>query len=231
MKQLLIKKSNDLVRAQQTTLSLIENKFISHCLGQIYKDDVITVNKKFKVNIEDFAEVFNLKRDTAYREFRSIATSIRDKGCYFPHPFDENKKDYAEFFSSVVLADAGEFLQVNFSEKLLPHISELTEDFTKYRIENIQSLKSSHSIRIYELCKSFAHLKGGFKYRETLEKFKEQLGLGEKYRLYSDVKRIIIKSVEELNKHTDLKVKFSEKKRGKRVNEIIFLIEIKEVEV
>jgi plasmid replication initiation protein len=40
---------------------------------------------------------------------------------------------------------------LHFSSKIIPYLSTLKENFTKYRLEWVSTFKSTHSIRIYEL--------------------------------------------------------------------------------
>ena len=46
-------------------------------------------------------------------------------------------------------------VEVEFSQKLMPYLLELKQQFTTYYLANVMALKSSYSIRIFELLKQY----------------------------------------------------------------------------
>ncbi|MDO9700244.1 RepB family plasmid replication initiator protein, partial [Glaesserella parasuis] len=44
---------------------------------------------------------------------------------------------------------------IEFHDELIPYISELHDNYTKYQLVNIGAFSSTHSIRLYELCSQY----------------------------------------------------------------------------
>jgi hypothetical protein len=114
-------------------------------------------------------------------------------------------------------------IQFSFSESLKPYLLQLKEKFTEYRYYNIIQIKSSYSIRIYELLKQYEKIR---RRKFKVDELREILGIEEgKYSNYADFKRKVILTAEkELFKKTDIYFTFKEKKKGKKVDELEFII-------
>jgi plasmid replication initiation protein len=90
-------------------------------------------------------------------------------------------------------------------------------------------LRSVYSIRIYELLKQYQRIG---KITITIDGLRSMLGIEPKeYHLYGDFKRfVILVAHKEINEKTDISFEFREKKLGRKVNEIEFIINRKETE-
>lgn len=89
-------------------------------------------------------------------------------------------------------------------------------------MKNVTNLKSSYSIRIYELLKQFERLKVR---TFTLEDLRLKLGATDVYPQYGNFKqRILNPSKKEINKKSDIQIDFEEIKQGRSVHQIKFFI-------
>jgi plasmid replication initiation protein len=119
----------------------------------------------------------------------------------------------------------GGVVELEVSQKLRPYLLQLKEHFTKYQLRQIAKLKSSFSIRIYELCKCHEY-KGGFEIK--IDDLKRMFGLEAKYKLYGDLKRkVLLVAKNEINETTDITIDLLEVKAGKRVDAIQFFVKPK----
>ena len=67
---------------------------------------------------------------------------------------------------------------IEFHDELIPYISELHDNYTKYQLVNIGAFSSTHSIRLYELCSQYRDTG----WRQTpLNDLKEWLQVSDKY--------------------------------------------------
>ncbi len=106
------------------------------------------------------------------------------------------------------------------SGRLKEHLLELQRNYTTYQLKNLPSLKSSYSIRIYEILIQYKKIG---KRTFELEDLKRLIGCN--YNLYGHVKKkAILKAQSELIKHTDIRFDFEEIKEGKKVIGLIFYI-------
>lgn len=96
---------------------------------------------------------------------------------------------------------------LTFSPKLKPYLLQLKKAFTSYRLNNILSLKSAYSIRLYELLKKWQYLN---KWECSIENLKEKFGIEQdKYKLYGHFKaRVVEPAVKELNEKTDIQISY-----------------------
>jgi len=102
----------------------------------------------------------------------------------------------------------------------------LKEFYISYKLENVLSLKSKYSIRLYEVLKSNLFKKC---IEIEIKELKKMLGVNEKsYNVYQNLKnKVIITAQKELNKITDISFEFEEIKTGRKVTSIKFIINSK----
>jgi plasmid replication initiation protein len=102
-----------------------------------------------------------------------------------------------------------------FAAGILPYISQLKDNFTRYRVENMVQLTSTHAIRVYELIVMWAGQNQSSKELE-IDKFKELLGLDLKYKQTGDLNKFVITPViEQINERTDYELEISLRKVGR----------------
>ena len=106
------------------------------------------------------------------------------------------------------------YVEFTFDPALKPYLLHLKSSFLKYQLKNIVQLRSTYSIRIYELLKQYEKI--GERTFDLYE-LREILGLGvEEYKLYGNFKRYILQPAKrEIPKKTDICFEFQEKKRKK----------------
>lgn len=196
------------------------------CIAQIDSKAELIGQYTFEVTvsqIEDLAEIENSYRDVREASERLLKRIIKiDK----PDPDKPNLEytlthwvdscDYYPKEGKVVLA---------FSRPIIPYLSQLSHNFTKYKIKNVAKMKSTYSIRLYEwLCQ---WLSVGDR-EISVDWLKTQWQLSDKYRRMSDLKKWVIDvAVEEVNAHSNLWVTYSQRKSGRTVTHFQFKFGLK----
>ena len=114
-------------------------------------------------------------------------------------------------------------VEVIFTSRVLTHMSMLYETFTSYKLINIGDLKSFHSIRLYELLSQFRAT--GWR-KMLIPDFKLSMGLEKNsYTEMFDLRRRVIdKSIKDINQKTDMLVKYSLEKKGRKIVAVTFYI-------
>jgi hypothetical protein len=127
------------------------------------------------------------------------------------------------FFTTFIYNKKKGSVNVKMNPDLIEHFIDLKKHFVKYKLSNILTLKSTYSIRIYELLKQNL-FKGKIKY--SIDFLREVLGieLGEYKRPIDFKRRILDTAFLEINKKTDIKFSFKEIRSGRSVTEIEFEI-------
>lgn len=118
------------------------------------------------------------------------------------------------------------FIDLAISPELKPYLIELKQNFTQAYLRDLMQMKSSYSIRLYDLLHQYRKI--GKRRIEVLE-LKRMLGIEKKYKEYKNFKARVVKpAVDEINARTDLHATYKELKQGRSVAELEFVIQVKE---
>jgi len=212
----LVVKHNKLVEAQGR-MTALEQKFVLGVVAQITPQDEDF--KDYEITIDEMVNVFGIDQSNVYRVVDETAKSIMDR----PITIREGDRTlHTRMFSSAEYIKGEGTVRFSFDPKLKPYLIQLGENFTKYELENIINIPSSHAIRIYELLKQYQTV--GHRTFET-DDLKKCLGIENEYpRFFDFEKRVLKVAEEEINKHTDLRVSYKKIKRGRKIGKIEFAI-------
>jgi len=107
-----------------------------------------------------------------------------------------------------------------FSKEIIPYLQQLKTQFTKYILGDISNLKSIYSIRLFEMLMQFQNTTIIV---ISLEKFKERLGIHDKYSDYKNLrKRVIERAVKELNQKSHFNIAFKSVREGRAIKKLEF---------
>ena len=125
----------------------------------------------------------------------------------------ENKILQTRLVSSIVYdPDNGE-VSLSFAEKILPYLTQLRANFTKYKLLEIGELSSIHSIRLYELVVMWVNQ---FQYSKdfTLEEFKHVMNVKGKYKQFGHLRQFVIETaINDINENTNYSVSVEYQKK------------------
>jgi len=232
-KSLVVSKSNMLARSGNN-LELIETKVIEYCLSTLYKEDRPTNETLFEIDVELMGEHFGILPCNAYRELKKVFENIMDKKLVFPAGVSGDMI-MTTWVSGIHYNDVNNGLKIRFSEDVLPHIGAdaLRKNFTAYKLEDVANFKNKYSTILYNLCKSYAHDRADWKTEQiSLAEFRKLLFISEnEYVLWGTLKKTIMKSIKEINENGKLKVELKEKKMGKKVVGLYFIMGAKDVRI
>lgn len=216
----LVAQGNDLIEARHTNpLSVREQKIVLTMVSMIQPTDEDF--KDYRISIKEFSEMLGLEGSAKYTELKEITKDLMSKSIEIPRA--DGGWLFANWVSSAEYQKGEGIIALSFSPKLKPYLLQLKNAFTSYRLSNILSLKSSYSIRLYELMKKWQHLGS---WTCSIENFKEKVGVeNEKYPRYANLKaRVLNPAIEEVNEKTDLFISIKEIKKGRSVEKIEFII-------
>ena len=214
MKQELIVKSNTLLQHplyKKTT----ELKIFSRIILAIRDDPKSNI---FEFKVKELLEKFQGGIDN-YAELKQIA-----KGMFKVVDLNPSEKTFhlSAIFTDISTHEEG-IITFEVNPKIKPFLLDLTTNFTQYYFENIARLKSSFSIRIYELLKQYEKI--GDRTIE-LEHLRYFLSIEEtQYARFNDFKRfVLLVAYKELKEKTDICFEFEEIKKGRKISKIKFII-------
>ncbi|EMO6853762.1 replication initiation protein [Acinetobacter baumannii] len=208
-------KSNQVIEASYQ-LSAVEQRIVLAAISRIPKNQPITDDELYPVSVDELKQL-GVHEKTAYRDLkeginrlyeRSINLSIDDKSIKM------------RWVQEIQFLDSQSVIRIRFSKPILPFISNLSREFTKYALSDIAGINSGYGIRIYELLVQYRQIG---KREISVESLRTMLELGKKYPLFADFKkRVIDTAIDQINEYSPLKVTYEQKKTGRKVTHIIF---------
>lgn len=210
-----IVKSNQVIEASYQ-LSAVEQRIVLAAISRIPKSQPITDDELYPVSVNEL-QLLGVHEKTAYRDLkeginrlyeRSINLSIDDKSIKM------------RWVQEIQFLDSQSIIGIRFSKPILPFISNLSREFTKYALSDIAGINSGYGIRIYELLVQYRQIG---KREISVESLRSMLELGKKYPLFADFKkRVIDTAVDQINECSPLSVSYEQKKTGRKVTHILF---------
>ena len=222
---LLITKTNILAQAG-SNLTAIEAKVLEYCFANIFKGDNISAHDVFEVDVAAMATYFDLQRGHAYRELKTVFLQLSKKQLKIEFG---DTKILSAWLSAIRYNDVQGVLQLQLSPVVCDHVSAKllnTEYFTQYHLKEVAGLKYKFSNTLFNYIKSYSFKEGKTRIEISLENLRELFLLDEnEMPLYGDLKRHLVKSLEELHGKTKLSVELKERKTGRKVTSIVFIVE------
>ena len=215
----LIVKHNEIIEGKYN-MSITEVKIIAKLTSVIQKED--DDFKRYMFKASDILKELNMGDDN----YAALKESI-DKLVVRKIELRQESSTLTTTFLSSAEYFENSMIELEFSPKLKPYLLQLKNNFTKYYLEDILTLKSFYAVRIYELLKQYEKIK---ERTITIDDLKEMLKVTEKsYNLYSNFKaKVLAISEREINEKTDLNISYEEIKSGKKVTSIKFHISKKD---
>ena len=214
LKNNLVVKSNELITASYS-MTVNEQRLLLACIGQIDSRTTLDNGAVFRLSVEEARDLFYTKGDQrhAYRDMQDACERLFERKVRIALP--ESQELLTRFVQSIVFDPEKGTADLRFAYEILPYLSQLEANFTKYRLSNIVQLTSSHAVRIYELIVSWA-TQGQYYKEMEIDAFRELLGLGDKYKQNGQLRQFVTdRAVQQINESTDfeLDINFRKSKR------------------
>lgn len=177
--------------------------------------------KLYSITIDAMKRYLGYKNDVTWGRFQDDLRDIADRLNKEPIVIKTTENILTAYLIAAYAVDYKKGV-VTFEIPLLlkPFLLELKRNFTMYPLLYIPKLKSSYSIRLYELLyqyKSIGH--------RTFELEDLQKKVGSEYDLYGDFKRKVLGIAQrDLEEHTDIRFEYKEIKNVRKVSALKFSI-------
>lgn len=225
----LVVKSNELIRASYT-LSTVEQRIIFMSIVTARDISDITPDTLCRIKVADYAELYEVSPQTAYEALKEAAEVMFNRRVTI-QIYDEVLKKKVplavRWLSGMNYLQQEGIVTVRFSKELIEHITEVYENFTRYKIENITNLSSQYAIRLYELLISWRT--AGKTPVFEIQEFRSQLGLepNEYDRIQNFKQRVLDYALEQINENTDITASYEQHKAGRTITGFSFTIKAK----
>ncbi|WP_252251372.1 replication initiation protein [Clostridium sp. VAP52] len=178
--------------------------------------------KDLRIYVSEFKEAFGLKSNNLYKVLADTAHSLKQKNIQYLQD-DGIFVEKSWVITSKYNAE-GKYVDLTFHPDLILDLLIIKGRFGKMEYNATKSFKTSYAFRIYELLQNYA-FKGARRFE--LEDLRYKLGIYDdnKYKQFSDFKKYVLTpSVDSINESTNLEISFEEKRYGRKVGAISFLI-------
>jgi len=211
-------------------LTLAEQRVLLACIAQIDSKAVLTENYRFEVTASGVADLAGLDSlSNAYRDLKKAAEKLYERSVIIDDPDPDNPQitqRKTRWISSIDYVPGEGKLVLSFSVGIIPYLSQLSREFTKYKLKHVARFESVYSIRLYELLVQWSS--AGEREIEV-EWLKKQFQVEDKYnRLGNLKKRVIDPAIAEINEHSNLWVTYGQRKAGREVTHFQFQFGLKD---
>lgn len=230
--------ANELVRAIQEDVSLLEAKILRLIMLQVVKND--TDFRTYTCRVVDLAAYLGFARQNVYKEIQGMADRLMKKTITIELPGINRKGEHnykiIHWLSSFEYQNG--IATFRLSDELRPYLLQLST-FTVCDIDEIRALPTLYSIRLYELLKSYGNsilrykatqFGQGIVYKDDnlifpLKYLRRYFSCENKYTRNSDfITRVIDSGVKYINSSTVLPVQYSLILTGKEVTHVAFTL-------
>ncbi len=183
-------------------------------------------NKKESITItaQEISDFFEMPLSQSYRFLESASKNILFKGFSVLNKLGNEVKEMA-WLESINYKKGLAKVELKLSDDLINFLNHEKTKFISINNHYIFKLKTSYSIRIYEICSLLKETK---QTQILLERLKTIFSLTSNYARFTNIKtRILEPSIKDINDNTDLNIKFDVVKEGTKIIGLIFNIKDK----
>lgn len=221
--KLQVSMSHALTNAAQR-LSLSEKRVMMYAVGKLdsFKRWGGIETGGIKLVAHEYADLFDLDANTAYEQLQACAESIITKQVWWYEGAKKGlKKKQINWLAAAEYYKGEGTVSLWFTAQIAPHLLELKEKFTTYKLQQASALRSIYSWRLLELLSQYTST--GWRII-SIEEFHHAMEATEKQREnFAAVRRKIIEpAVKELVEKDGWLIEWAPVKTGRKVSAIRF---------
>ena len=207
-------------------LDVIEQRIILSAIAQVPVGEV-TDEELYCVSASDLVELGS-NQTKVYGQMKEAVKTLFDR--YLTLTFEDGKSRRTRYFrwvQTVDYADNEARIYLRFSKDLLPFITDIQREFTRFNHIDLAGIRSSYAVRLYAMLMQF---RDTGKLMIKVDDLRERFELSDKYNTYNNLKaRVIEPAVKQINagSRPQIQVSFKEKKIGRKVDTLIFTFKFK----
>ena len=225
----MVYKSNALVEAAYR-LSVYEQRIILTAITKVPRGQPVTDEVMYSVSIADIVGATGVTVNSTYGQLKEAALRLKRREVQLteqPNGKGRTPKVLAvNWVQTVAYRDGEGTVEIRFNRDMLPYLTELSEQFTKYALADVMKLDTAYAIRLYELLMQWSSIG---KREIAVEDFRRLLQLEDRYPVVKDLRRWVLEpAVDQINEHTPLKVNWEQRKTGRRISHLMFTFGPKE---
>ena len=219
----MVYKSNALVEAAYR-LSVQEQRIVLACISQVRRDEPVTDEVMYSVTAEEVATMAGVPIESSYSQLKEAALRLKRREVRLTQePNGKGKRPsvmITGWVQTIIYREGEGRVELRFTKDMLPYLTELTKQFTKYALADVAKMDSTHAIRLYELIMQWESV--GQREIE-INDLREWFQLQDKYPSIKDFKlRVLEPAIAQINQHSPMTVTWTQKKTGRKVTHLVF---------
>lgn len=226
----LVVKDNTLIQASYT-LDTVEQRLILLAITEARETgNGITENSLLSIHASSYINTFHVEKNTAYEVLKTASKSLFDRYVTY-HDINpltkQNRSFHCRWVDKIGYEDHSGIVYMRFTQDIVPLITRLEENFTKYELQQISRLTSAYAIRLYELLIQWRSVGKTPIFDLTL--FRGQLGVEkDQYKTMSNFKRFVLDfALAQVNEFTDITAQYEQYKTGRTITGLSFTFKSK----
>ena len=223
MDRQIVVKSNHIIEASYR-LSVAEQRVILSAVSQVRRDQPVTDEILYSVTAAEIAQLCGTDPKTAYRDLQAAAERLQTRRVTLLLEPDgvtirTKRRRVTCWVQTVDYIDQEGRIEMRFGKDILPYLTGLQREFTRYALSDVAKMTSAYGIRLYEVLVQWPE---GHRVVEVAD-LRRWLQLEDRYPLMADLRRWVIEpAIDQINEHSPLMVSWSPRKRGRRVTHLVF---------
>ncbi|MEF9991458.1 MAG: replication initiation protein [Romboutsia sp.] len=223
--QKILMKNNQLISKTRYNITTIENRIFQTILYKLQKSSEDTYS--CKISHEEFKSFIKNNNQATIKSITTTLTNLRKQSIYIKKTKKNGEIIWGQFgFINGFLYDEElNVFTIKASDEVYSMLRNyLGSGYTPVNLFLYLKLNNSYAQRLYELLRLWTNSKKVINY--SVKDLKELMMIEDKYPLYADFKRRVIKAaVKELNSTEIFKIELKENKIGRKVDSIDFIVE------
>ena len=221
----LIVKDNSLMQASYT-LDMVEQRLILLAIAKARETGHgITENSLLEVHANSYINNFHVEKHTAYTVLKDASKSLFDRYVTYHDVNPKTGKDrsfHCRWVDKIGYEPNSGIVFLRFTQDIVPLITRLEENFTKYELQQVARLTSAYAIRLYELLIQWRS--AGKTPIFDLQIFRQQLGVEvNQYKTMSNFKTYVLDfALKQVNEWTDITAQYEQHKTGRIISGFSF---------
>lgn len=228
--QTIVRKSNDLVQMTRNNLTLSQQRLMLHIFSMIKPED--TDLPSYELSIYDFIKMTGMDPHSGalYKQVRKNIEELANAPIQWIKNNGTSTVETFRWIDKVRIDEGRARMTITLDPVLKPHLVQLKTLYTTMDVTYTMLMRSTYSIRIYELCKSYQSLylkkkAAGEPLVWNLSMLYEQLSYTANR--WSDFRRLALeKAKAEINEKTDIIFNYNVyEKKGQKVLSLVVTID------